>query len=110
MPREREVDRETLKGYRGCARTILTCRFLRLLGLSTSGALVENRVFMVELRHSFDVLVCMEQIIITWMPKTLMPEKSFSLSLNGLDGRILLNVFMEWHLVVFLWKNRHFIT
>ena len=50
---------------------------------------------MIHLRHTFDMFVGIEKVIIAGVSKTLMPE-SFCLRLNCRHWSVLLCVYVEW--------------
>ena len=98
--REQEVDRETLKRDLCSHGGMLTSRLLALFGLDARRTLLEDRIMMFELGDAFDIVVGVEEVVITRMSQALMPEKTFSSSFDLVDGSAVLNVVMKGNLVM----------
>ena len=65
---------------------------------------------MSKLRDSLDVLVGMEEIIVTWMPKTLVPQKMCHVGFDLIDRGELLNVLMKWKAMIHHGGDRQLIA
>jgi len=88
-----------LVGLLSCPSCVAGSSILGLLGADGSGTDVENTVHVRESWNAISMLVSIEQIIVTGVAETLMPQESFC---GGLDGRyrsISLDVCMERELV-----------
>jgi len=81
--REGEVDREALTWRFGCPSSVASSSILSLLGADTSRTDVEDTVHVRKPRDCISMLMSIEQTAVAWVSKTLMPQKSFSGSLDG---------------------------
>ena len=84
-----------------------TSGFLGLLGTDASGALVQDRVHVLELGDTFDMLVGVVQIVITGMAKALVPEKALRSSLDGSKGGVFVDVIVEVNGMKCIWDFLH---
>jgi len=82
-------------GLFSCPRGVAASSIFGLLGVDTHKENVEDRVHVREPWDAISMSMGIEQIIITWMSEALMPEKSFSGSLDGRHGSVSLDVLME---------------
>ena len=83
---EGEVDGEALVCPGGCLGCVRTSRLLGHLSLDADWAFIKDGISSRELGDTLDGVVGIVQVIITGMPKALVPEKSFRLCLEGMDG------------------------
>ncbi len=82
---EGKVDRETLERLLGNHCGVVAGRVFALFGLDTSRALVEDRIMMLKLGNTFDMLMGIVEVIITGVSKALVPKETFSGSANLVD-------------------------
>ena len=93
--REGEVNGEALVGLGSSASGVVTGSFLGLFGTNAGGTLVEDGVHVFELGNTFDMFVCVVQVVVAGVSKAMVPQEAFSGGANGIDRGILLDVFVE---------------
>jgi len=75
--------------------SVAASSILGLLGADTCRANVKDTVHVREPWDTISMLMGIDRIVITWMSEALMPEKSFSGSLDGRHQSVSLDVLME---------------
>jgi len=72
-----------LIGLFSCPSSVAASSILGLLGTNASWTDVEDTVHVRESWDPISMSMSIEQVVVAWMSKSLVPEKSFSGSLDG---------------------------
>ena len=100
--REGEVYREPLEWNSRRLDRVVASRLLDLFRLDTSGASVKDCMHVRELRDPLYMLMSMKEVVVAWVPETLMPEHALRFRLDRLYRRVLSDVFVERHSMILL--------
>ena len=64
-------------------------------GLNAGRAFVEYSVHVAEAGNTIHVLVCVEQVVVAGVAKTLVPKQAFGVGFDSTDGSILVNILVK---------------
>jgi hypothetical protein len=92
---EGEVNGKTLERDRSLSGGMGTRRLLGHLGTNTCGTRIEDGMHVAETRDTFNMLVSVKEVVIAGVTETVMPEKTFGISLDSAHRCVTVDVFMK---------------